>query len=77
MSDEGLERTPPVGEEIHIPGPSLLPFISAAAVTGIVVGTTIWWVWSALGGLVLIICVYRWVTDTNRDISSLPEEHQH
>jgi membrane protein implicated in regulation of membrane protease activity len=71
------ERTPPVGEEIHLPGPSLLPFISAAAVTGIVVGTTIWWVWSALGAVVLLICLYRWVSDTSREISSLPEEHQH
>jgi hypothetical protein len=54
-----------------------LPFISAAAITGIVVGTTIWWVWSALGGLVLIICVYRWVSDTSHDVASLPEDHQH
>jgi hypothetical protein len=71
------DRTPPVGEEIHLPGPSLLPFISAAAVTGIVVGTTIWWVWSVLGLVVLLICIYRWLSDTSREISSLPEEHQH
>jgi hypothetical protein len=71
------ERTPPAGEEIHLPGPSLLPIISAVAITAIVVGTTIWWVWSAVGGLVLIICVFRWVSDTSRDIASLPEEHQH
>ncbi len=60
-----------------MPGPSLLPIISAAAVTGIVIGTTIWWVWSAIGGLVLIICVFRWVSDTSRDVASLPEEHRH
>ena len=60
-----------------MPGPSLLPIISAAAVTGIVVGTTIWWVWSAIGGVVLIICVFRWVSDTSRDVASLPEEHRH
>ncbi|TMM04296.1 MAG: hypothetical protein E6G05_06285 [Actinobacteria bacterium] len=71
------ERTPPAGEQIHMPGPSLLPIISAAAVTGIVVGTTIWWVWSAIGGVVLIICVFRWVSDTSRDVASLPDEHRH
>jgi hypothetical protein len=60
-----------------MPGPSLLPIISAAAVTGIVVGTTIWWVWSAIGGVVLIICVFRWVSDTSRDVASLPDEHRH
>jgi hypothetical protein len=69
--------TPPAGEEIHLPGPSLLPLISAAAITGIVIGTTIWWVWSAIGGVVLIICVFRWVSDTSRDVASLPEEHHH
>ena len=74
---EPYERTPPAGEEIHIAGPSLLPIISAAAITGIVVGTTIWWVWSLIGGVVLIICVFLWVSSTSRDIASLPEEHQH
>jgi hypothetical protein len=74
---EPYERTAPAGEEIHLPGPSVLPIISAAAITAIVVGTTIWWVWSAIGGVVLIICVFLWVSDTSRDISSLPEEHQH
>jgi hypothetical protein len=60
-----------------MPAPSLLPIISAAAVTGIVIGTTIWWVWSAIGGVVLIICAFRWASDTSRDVSSLPEEHRH
>jgi hypothetical protein len=71
------ERVPSPGEQIHLPGPSLLPFISAAAITGIVIGTTIWWVWSAIGGVVLIICVFRWVSETSRDVAALPEEHQH
>jgi hypothetical protein len=74
---EPYERTPPAGEEIHLPGPSLLPIISAASITAIVVGTTIWWVWSAIGGVVLIVCVFRWVSDTSRDVASLPEEHKH
>jgi len=60
-----------------MPGPSLLPIISAAAVTAIVVGTTIWWVWSAIGGVVLLICVFRWVSDTSRDVASLPDKHRH
>ena len=74
---EPYERTPPAGEEVHLPGPSVLPVISAVAITAIVVGTTIWWVWSAIGGVVLIICVFLWVSSTSRDVASLPEEHQH
>jgi membrane protein implicated in regulation of membrane protease activity len=77
VTDEPYERTPPVGEEIHMPGPSLLPIISAAAVTAIVIGTTINWIFSIAGAVVLLICLYRWVSDVNRDIAELPEEHQH
>jgi xanthosine utilization system XapX-like protein len=71
------ERVPPPGEEIHIPGPTILPFLSAAGITGIVIGTTIWWVWSLVGGIVLVVCVFKWVSDTSRDVASLPEEHTH
>ncbi len=74
---EPQDETPPAGEDIHLPGPTLLPIISAAAITLIVIGTTIWWVYSALGGIVLIICVFRWVSDTSRDVAALPEEHRH
>jgi hypothetical protein len=24
-----------------------------------------------------VICVFRWVSDTSRDVSALPEEHRH
>jgi len=74
---EPLDRTPPAGEEIHMPGSSLLPIVSAAAVTVIVIGTTINLIFSAVGLVVLIGCVFRWVSDTARDVASLPEEHRH
>jgi hypothetical protein len=78
MSTESpQERTPPVGEEIHMPAPSLLPIISAGALTAIVVGLTINLIFSAVGLAILIVCVYRWVSETARDVSSLPEEHRH
>jgi hypothetical protein len=77
---EPQDRTPPVGEEIHISGPSVLPIITAAAITLIVVGTTVHLIfsgliWSIVGLVVLIICVYLWVSSTVRDVASLPEEH--
>jgi hypothetical protein len=76
------DRTPPVGEEIHMPGPSVLPIITAAAITLIVVGTTVHLIfsgliWSLIGLVVLIICVYLWISSTARDVASLPEEHPH
>ncbi len=69
------ELAPPAGEEIHMPGPTLLPIVSAAAITLIVIGTTINWLFTIAGAIVLIICVFRWVSDTRRDVASLPEEH--
>ena len=79
---EPQDRVPPVGEEIHMPGPSVLPIITAGAITLIVVGTTVnlifpGLVWSLVGLVVLIICVYLWVSSTARDVASLPEEHHH
>lgn len=77
---EPQDRVPPVGEEIHMPGTSVLPIITAGAITLIVVGTTVnlifpGLIWSLVGLVVLIICVYLWVSSTVRDVASLPEEH--
>jgi hypothetical protein len=65
-----------VGEEIHIPGPSILPFVAAIAITLVVLGTTLGWYLSAVGGVVLIVVVIRWIGDTRRDVASLPEQHE-
>jgi Flp pilus assembly protein TadB len=66
---------PPAGEELHLPGPSLLPFLCAIAITLIVVGTTISVVLSIIGVVMLVILVIRWVGDTRRDVGELPESH--
>ena len=77
---EPQDRVPPVGEEIHMPGPSVLPIITAGAITLIVVGTNVHLIfpgliWSLIGLVLLIICVYLWISSTARDVASLPEEH--
>jgi Flp pilus assembly protein TadB len=66
---------PPAGEELHLPGPSLLPFLAAIAITLIVVGTTISTIISLVGVVALVIIVIRWVADTRRDVGELPESH--
>ena len=68
---------PPAGEELHLPGPSLLPLLTAVAITLVVVGTTISLILSIVGLVFLVIVVWRWVRDTRRDIDELPEEHGH
>ena len=68
---------PPAGEEVHLPGASILPLLAAVAITLIVVGTTISLIISVVGLVALVIIVWRWVGDTRRDIANLPEEHGH
>ena len=69
------QEAPPAGEEIHLPGPTLLPIIVAAAITLIVIGTTLNWLFSIVGAVVFVIAVWRWIADTRRDVAELPEEH--
>ena len=75
MSIELEQEAPPVGEEIHLPSPTLIPLMTALAITLIVIGTTINWILSIIGGIVLILALIRWIGDTRRDVASLPEEH--
>jgi hypothetical protein len=68
-------QTPPVGEEIHLPGPTILPFVCAIGITLIVIGTTITWILTIIGAIIFLVTVLMWVRDTRRDIESLPEGH--
>jgi|GEM_PF-846503 len=68
---------PPVGEEIHVPGPSLLPLITAIGITLMVVGITTVKELSILGSLITVVCVYRWVKSNNEEIDELPLEEHH
>jgi hypothetical protein len=70
-------ETPPVGEEIHLPGPTALPIVCAAALTMVVIGTTIGpdFIVSIVGLIIFLVTVVMWIRDTRRDIADLPEEH--
>jgi hypothetical protein len=66
---------PPPDEEIHLPGPSLLPLVAAIAITMIVVGTTLGWLFSIIGLVILVLVAIRWIGDTRRDVAALPDQH--
>ena len=63
----------PAGEEIHLPGPTPLPLITAVAVTLVVVGTTISWILSGVGVVLLGWSVTRWIRETRSSMAELPE----
>jgi hypothetical protein len=66
---------PPVGEEIHLPGPSLQPVLLALGITLALVGITLGR-FLLVSGLVLSVWVtIRWIADTRRDINALPADH--
>jgi hypothetical protein len=76
VSDTPREA-PPTGEEIHLPGPTLIPITTAVGITFMVIGTTISWYISILGLIIFVLAVVRWIRDTRRDIAALPEDHGH
>ena len=68
-------ETPPVGEEVHLPGPSVLPLLTAVGVTLALVGITTFIELSVIGVLLTIYAVARWIKETRREIEELPREH--
>jgi Flp pilus assembly protein TadB len=74
-TEHSTAPVPPAGEEIHLPGPTAIPLAAAIAITLIVIGTTLGWWLSIVGGVALVLILIRWVQDTRRDIGSLPEQH--
>jgi len=75
---DAVERehpAPPVGEEIHLPGPSLIPILCAAGITLAVIGVTISPILIVVGLALFLGTTIRWITDTRRDIAELPERH--
>jgi hypothetical protein len=69
------QETPPAAEEIHLPGPTVLPLVCAIGITLIVVGTTITLILSILGLIVFVVATVMWIRDVRRDVDALPEHH--
>ncbi|HEX6388879.1 MAG TPA: cytochrome c oxidase subunit 4 [Solirubrobacteraceae bacterium] len=77
MSDVQHTGAPPVGEEVHMPAPSILPLINAAALALAIVAITLsWWIVGA-AMIVFLATTIRWIRDVRRDIAELPLEHSH
>jgi len=68
---------PPVGEEVHMPAPSALPLINAAALALTIVSITISWWLVAFGAIIFLATAFRWIRDVRHDIDELPLEHSH
>jgi Flp pilus assembly protein TadB len=66
---------PTVGEQIHMPAPSLIPVLNAAGLATAIVGITISLI-LVIGGLVLFAATaIVWIRDARREMEDLPVEH--
>jgi hypothetical protein len=70
-----LDRpVPPSGEEIHLPGASVQPVLLAAGLTLSLLGITIGSFVLVPGIVLSLWVVVRWIADTRREMSHLPED---
>ena len=67
----------PVGEEIHMPAPSIIPLINAAALALAIVSITLSWYIVVFAMTIFLWSTVRWIADTRRDIAELPLDHAH
>ena len=66
---------PPAGEDIHLPPGTPIPLAIAVGITLTLVGTTINWLWTIIGGVIFIVALVLWIRDTRREVAHLPDEH--
>jgi hypothetical protein len=63
---------PPAGEEIHLPGPSMMPILTAVGITLALVGVTTYIELTIVGVTLTVYCVARWINETRHEIEELP-----
>jgi hypothetical protein len=65
-------ETPPVGEEIHLPPPTVVPVLTAIGITLLLIGLTTYIVLSVLGGLLTLGCALSWIRTARAETDELP-----
>lgn len=58
--------------QIHLPSPSLWPVTLAGGITLLCGGVAITWLFSAAGGLVILVALVGWVRDLRREAGGMP-----
>lgn len=74
-AEDPHDATPPVGEEVHMPEPSLLPLVNALGLALTIVSITLAWYLVAIGAVIFVLTSIRWILDVRRDIAALPADH--
>ena len=77
MAEVREQDAPPVGEQVHMPEPSIVPVLNAAGLAMAIVGITISPVLIVFGGVLFLVTAVKWARHTRRDIDELPLDHDH
>jgi hypothetical protein len=72
---EEIVEAPPVGEQIHMPAPSILPVVNAAGLATAIVGITISIVMVIIGLVLFAGTTIVWIRGARREFQELPLEH--
>jgi hypothetical protein len=67
-------ETPPVGEEIHLPPPTVVPALTAIGVTLLLVGFTTYIALSVVAGLLTLGCALSCIRTARAETDELPLE---
>ena len=62
-------------EEIHLPNPAYTPVVLAFGITVIVVGVVLTWVMVAIGAIIALVALTRWIRQVREEMAELPLEH--
>ena len=81
-------EAPPVGEEVHMPEPSILPIVNAVGVAlsivGLtlelavtIVGITLSLALTIIGATIFLLSLIAWIRAVSHEMSELPLDHSH
>lgn len=72
---QASEAPPPASEQVHLPGPSLLPVIVAFGITLAITGVVLSIELCVLGLIITIGACIKWIVETRQEIAELPLDH--
>jgi hypothetical protein len=75
VSDRAETDVPPVGEQIHVARPSLLPVLLAVGTTIALVGVTLGIVFVVAGLVIAVPVLVLWIRGAREEYSNLPPGH--
>ncbi len=76
MADETTNGPlPPPSEEIHLPDPAYTPVVLAFGITLVLVGVVLTWILVAIGLVIAVAALTRWIRQAREEMADLPLEH--